>query len=193
MGRRSFEYAHGLDETLVARLERRRQQRNEVYQIAAPLAARLGLERLVSMDDHSSDAPFADEKSAGEAIMKAWDNAATAQRRETDDRLEKGLDTSQGVLAYYCSLNAPDQARLIYDSDFGAALAEPSTQRYGRIYVAGWETRNLRMASNIREAMAEHPGEKMLVIVGASHKWYLQAYLDMMHDVRLADSEALLQ
>ena len=33
----------------------------------------------------------------------------------------------------------------------------------------------------------------MLVIVGASHKFYLQAYLNMMHDVRLVDTRVALR
>ena len=33
----------------------------------------------------------------------------------------------------------------------------------------------------------------MLVIVGSSHKGYLEAYLNQMHDVRLAAAETLLK
>ncbi len=103
------------------------------------------------------------------------------------------IASRDGVLDVYRAYNAPDQAKLIFESDFGAALTEPSPQMYGRNYVAGWETRNLRMAANIREAMANAPGKRTLVIVGASHKYYLQAYLDQMHDIRLADAEAILR
>jgi hypothetical protein len=58
----------------------------------------------------------------------------------------------------------------VFDSDFGPALEEPSKQGYGRFYVGYWETRNLRMAANIREAIGTHPSRRTLVIVGASHK-----------------------
>jgi hypothetical protein len=34
---------------------------------------------------------------------------------------------------------------------------------------------------------------RMLVIVGASHKGYLEAYLHQMHDVRVLDTGALLR
>jgi hypothetical protein len=185
----------GLDATLVARLEVLRQRRNEEFLIAVPLAARLGLERLVLMDDHSADRPYRnaeEEKAAGTAIMKAWDNPATTRRKAMDESLTPGIATSGGVLALYRAYNAPEQARIIYDSDFGAALKEPSPERFGRGYVAYWETRNLRMAANIRDVLGELPGQRLLVIVGASHKFYLQAYLDMMHDIRLVDTDMLL-
>ncbi len=62
-----------------------------------------------------------------------------------------------------------------------------------RGYVGYWETRNLRMAANIRDAMTLRPGSRMLVIVGASHKGYLEAYLHQMHDMRVVDTAPLLR
>ena len=104
----------------------------------------------------------------------------------------KRLD-GDGVLDLYRAYNGPDAMRMAFDSDFGAALAEPSPQHYGRYYTGWWETRNLRMVANIRAAMAAQPGARALVIVGASHKGYFEAYLNMMHDIRLVDAEAVLR
>jgi hypothetical protein len=183
----------GLDATLVGTLEALGTRRDESLQIAAVLAARLGLERVVAMDDHTADAPDPHQKEAGAAISKAWDNPATKQRLQHYTALEGKLATPDDVLAMYRAYNDPSEAKLVFASDFGAALEEPSGQGYGRGYVAYWETRNLRMAANIREAIGTHPGSRTLVIVGASHKWYLQAYLNQMHDVRIVDTAPLLR
>ena len=184
----------GLDDTLVARLETLAASRNESYAIAAPLAARSGLERLFAIDDHSADAAGpSDDQAYGAAVFKAWDNPATAEGKRADTALQARLGQPDAVLALYRAYNSPGQGALVFRSDFGAALEEPSPQRFGRGYVGYWETRNLRMASNIRAALAQRPGLRMLVIVGASHKGYLEAYLEQMHDVRLADAEALLK
>lgn len=56
-----------------------------------------------------------------------------------------------------------------------------------------WETRNLRMASNIRDVLGMRPGMRMLVVVGASHKGYLEAYPHQMHDVRIVDTTPFLE
>ncbi|MYM72066.1 hypothetical protein GTP56_07630 [Duganella sp. FT134W] len=183
----------GLDQRLADSLEKLCQKRNEDYLIAVPLALRSGHERVYPMDDHTSDAPTADAKAYGEALMKAWDNRYTAEREQASVALQARLDTPAGVLAMYRAYNAPGEAALAFRSDFGAALEEPSPQHFGRDYVDSWETRNLRMASNIREVMASQPGGRMLVIVGASHKGYLDAYLNQMHDVRIVNAEALLR
>ena len=96
-------------------------------------------------------------------------------------------------MTLYRDLNDPAFARNIYDSDFGAALVDDSVKQFGRGYVTYWETRNLRMAANIREAIGDRLGSGTLVIVGASHKWYLEAYLNQMHDVRIVSSDQVLR
>ncbi|WP_395942684.1 DUF5694 domain-containing protein [Brevundimonas sp.] len=187
----------GLTDDLAARLDRIKARRNETDQIAAPLAARLGLERLWSVDDHSADAADPQDpvelKARRDAIMGAWDNPATAARRAESERLESRLGEPDGVLNLYRAYNAPYQALRTYQSDFGAALVEPSTQGFGRSYVGYWETRNLRMVANMRDVLGQHPGTRMLTIVGASHKPYYEAYLNLMHDVVLADAEPVLR
>ena len=186
----------GLNAELVGELNARQAQPDEEYLVAAPLAARSGLERLFAMDDHTADmsgSTSADElKAYGAAISKAWNNPFNAERARMSVALKSHVDTVDGVLAMYRAYNDRSQAELVFKSDFGAALEEPSPQHFGRDYVAYWETRNLRMASNIREAMSP-PGSRMLVIVGAAHKAYLEAYLNQMHDVRVISTDFTLR
>ncbi|GAB3355760.1 hypothetical protein [Lysobacter tyrosinilyticus] len=40
-------------------------------------------------------------------------------------------------------------------------------KNYGQLYVAGGETRNLRLVANIRAAFRERPGARVLSIVGS--------------------------
>jgi hypothetical protein len=183
----------GLDAALVGVLVKLETRRDESLMIGARLAVRLGLERLYAMDDHTADSATGDQKAFGDALMKAWDNPATKQRTAVDKAQEGLLASAEGVLAMYRADNAPGQAALVYRSDFGAALNEPSAQRFGRQYVGYWETRNLRMAANIRDVLGMRPGQRMLVIVGASHKGYLESYLHQMHDVRIVDAGPVLK
>jgi hypothetical protein len=186
----------GLDATLVATLDKRggmRGERGEDTLIAAPLAAALGLERVYSMNDQTAGLPVRDQKAYDSALMKVWDNPAMDKHKKMVERQNARLGDAEGVIALFRAINDPSQARLIYDSDFGAALEEGSPQQFGRGYVAYWETRNLRMASNIREAIGNLPGSRTLVIVGYSHKWYLEAYLNQMHDVRIVSTDQVLR
>src|SRR3546814_10969134 len=85
-------------------------------------------------------------------------------------RLEERIGTGEGVLAIYRAYNAPGEARLAFDSDFGAALNEPSPQELGRGYLGSWETRNLRMAANLRTMQGARPGVRALINLGPSHE-----------------------
>ncbi len=184
----------GLNEELAAQLVNLKNRRNESTLIAAPLAAQLGLERLWGVDDHTADNEDpSDLKAYTEAITGAWDNPATQARAAEDMQLEAGLARPDGLLELYRAYNAPDTPMLAYQSDFGAALMEPSPQGFGRSYVAYWETRNLRMVANIRDVLGRSPGTRLLTIVGASHKGYYEAYLNQMHDVQLVDANVVLR
>lgn len=185
----------GLDEAMAAAIAKSATRRNENIMIAAALAARLGLDRVYAVDDHSADAVNAtidEDPGFGEALQRSWANPATERRKAEDAALQAKLD-GEGILALYRAYNRRDAGKLVYDSDFGAALADLTPQNYGRRYAGWWEVRNLRMVANIRAAIAAHPGTRTLSIVGASHKGYFEAYLDMMHDVRLVDAEAILK
>ncbi len=184
----------GLDQLLVDRLVTLETRPNEDYQIAAKLAVRLGLNRIYPTDDHTASDDVSADPGYGPAVEAAWKAApANAVRMKAIAREQTGLGTPAGTLAMFRSLNRREQARMIYDSDFGAALQDPSPQGFGRNYVAMWETRNLRMVANIRAVLAKHPGARLLTIVGASHKPYFEAYLAQMHDVRLVDSSTVLR
>lgn len=159
------------------------------------MAARLGLERLWSVDDHTADSPTPESRRKAyiAAIRAAWDNPFVKTRMAADEPLEANLDKPEGLLAMYRAYNTSDAAMMAYNSDFGATLVEPSPEGFGRNYVGYWETRNLRMVANMRDVLGQHPGTRMLTIVGASHKGYYEAYLNLMHDVQLVSSDEVLR
>ena len=133
------------------------------------------------------------ERVLAAALTLAWDNPCTALRERESVALNGQLQTPAGVLALYRAYNDRAAAGVVFRSDFGAALEELSPQLFCRSYVAYWEVRNLRMASNIRKVMMARPGMRILVLVGASHKAYLEACLNQMRDVHIANADAILR
>lgn len=183
----------GLDTALVARLARLSASRNENYAIGAALAARLGHERVTAVDDHTADTVLPDEEAFGKAIQAAWDSPLSHARRAEHEKAMAGMGDPRGLIAAYRFFNSPTEARAAFAGDFGAALAEPSPQHFGRSYVAAWEARNLRMVANIRQASRDLPGARVLAIVGSSHKSYYERYLGLLHDVRVVDAASVLR
>jgi hypothetical protein len=182
----------GLDAALVAQLGKSESLSNEDYLIAARLAARLGLQRVYPADDHTGDnVEVGDQKAYGKAIQNAWDAAAASWKANRDH--EQQLSKDGGMLALYRFINRSDVRAAQMDGDFGAALRDASPQRYGRLYVAGWEIRNLRMVSNVHAAFGERPGARVLAIVGASHKPWFDNFLGQMQGVDIVDTEQVLK
>ncbi|HET7651254.1 MAG TPA: DUF5694 domain-containing protein, partial [Gammaproteobacteria bacterium] len=164
---------------------------NEDFLIAAQLAARLGLQRVYPVDDHTGDnLQVADVKAYGRAIEAAW--AAASAKAKPLRKREAELTQSGNILGLYRYVNSPVWQQTEIETDFGAALKDKSPQHYGQLYVAGWEARNLRMVSNVRAAFAEHPGARVLCIVGGSHKPWFDKFLGQMQGVDVVDAENVL-
>lgn len=182
----------GLDDALVQALRKRETAPNENVQLAARLAAQLGLQRVYPVDDHTGDSyPFSDEDAFGDAISKAW-KGASKEAMGARERVNTVHEASD-MLATYRMVNAPGYLRLAIAADFGQAMAEPSLQRFGQQYVGGWETRNLRMVANIRATFRARPGVHVLSIVGSSHKPWFDSLLGKMQGVDIVDAARALQ
>lgn len=166
---------------------------NETYDVAAEVAARIGLERLHAVDDHTSDAiDFSSDPGFVPWQRARYDaiNASPVGRRIREG--DAAVRDATSLLAYYRAMNAPGAMQAQIDADFGGAAADPHPRRHGRHYAAWWETRNLRMIANIREATALHPGARVLNIVGASHKPWYDAWTRQLVDADVVDAAGVL-
>ena len=183
----------GLDDALVRDLRARAGRDSESYQIAARLAARLGLARVHPVDDHTGDNvdPGGSPEEYGKAIMALWEQAPPRAQQMRDR--EEALARKGEVLALYRFINAPANLQLRVESDFAATLRDASPRHFGQRYVAGWEGRNLHMVGNVRAAFAGHPGARVLSIVGATHKPWFDSLLGQMQGVDIVDAEQVLE
>ena len=144
-------------------------------------------------DDHSADAVIAhyDMGAFWGAMREVWAEEGGGASAALDSA-RAGLGSAEGLLAFYRFWNRPETQGLLLDNDFRLALRLESPEQYGRRYVSWWQARNLRMVAHIVAAAASEPGGRVLSVVGASHKPYVDAYLDLMHDVELVDAGRVL-
>ncbi|MEM6586437.1 MAG: DUF5694 domain-containing protein, partial [Pseudomonadota bacterium] len=182
----------GLTEEIVEELDQLLNSRNESNLIGVEIARRRGLNRVVAMDDHTADFVLARAPDTlWPTVQAMWGRASDEANAMLKKKTEL-LGTPEGVLEGYRFMNAPDAQRLTIDADFGAAARNPENDAVARQYLAWWQTRGLRMAANVVEAAGNQPGAKVLVVVGASHKSYFDAYLDQMLDFEIVDLDAVL-
>ncbi|MGH8083590.1 MAG: DUF5694 domain-containing protein [Lysobacter sp.] len=183
-----------LNDSLVAKLNRRATQNNEGTSIGVRVATRLGLQQLYSIDDHTGDnITGVDGPVLGKALQQAWDASPNAKALKPIQAREDELTKAGDMLGLYRYMNRPEVQRARINSDAAAALGDTSPQHYGQMYVSAWETRNLRMVSNIRATLRDRPGARVLSIVGAMHKPWFDNLLGMMQGVEIVDAEQVLK
>ncbi|HEU0154375.1 MAG TPA: DUF5694 domain-containing protein [Arenimonas sp.] len=185
-----------MPEALAAALDRFAAGRNESRMIGARLAARRGLERVHPMDDQSAvDVVLPVFEALAEAVKADAEISARLARPEfvrLGTAVER-LDTPARTLATMRELNRPESGVLDAYSQWLVMLDREFPMATGRVRMAEWESRNLRMAANIREASAAVPGGRVLVVVGSAHKPWLDAYLGLMSDMRVVDALEVLE
>lgn len=181
----------GVDDNILKILRRSSGKPNENYDIAAALAARLGLERVYPVDDHSADAPSApDYEKAMTTLFDAYQHTPLAAEWKRD---KSAMKNGPSVLNWYRTANRHGAMDRQIRADFGTALAQKWPDTPARQYVGWWETRNLRMAANVRDAFTPTPGARVLNIVGASHKPWYDAFMRQMADVEVVDASTVLR
>lgn len=181
-----------LDDALVAKLQRIATTNNESYQLAAVLAARLGLPRVHAVDNHTGDRlDVPDIQALVRSIEGAW--AAGSAALKEQQKQHAALKLADDLLPLYRQINDPAALRVDADANVLAAMRGQSPEHYPQIWVAGWEVRNLRMVANIRETFRERPGARVLSIVGSAHKSWFDAWLGQLQGVDIVNVADVLR
>jgi len=182
----------GLDDTLVAMLRQIETRNDESYQIGSKLAARLGLQRVRTVDNHTGDNLQIDD---AQAFVKELKAAWAAGRGELDavEKHQQSLKQGRDLLPLYRYINRPESQRVEAEANAASAMRAQSPQHYPQMWVGGWEIRNLRMIANIRETFRERPGARVLAIVGSAHKPWFDGWLGQLQGVEIVDAEQVLQ
>jgi hypothetical protein len=181
-----------LDAALVAAIEKIAKRNNENFLLASRLAARLGLQRVHAVDNHTGDRiDVPDIKAFVKSIEAAWANAGEQMKQL--EAQQKLLSSAPDLLPLYRDVNEAARLRVLAEANIVPAMRAKSPEGYPQMWVAGWEIRNLRMVSNVRETFRERPGARVLSIVGASHKPWFDGWLGQLQGVDIVDAEQVLK
>ncbi|WP_417495992.1 DUF5694 domain-containing protein [Maricaulis sp.] len=162
---------------------------NERQQIGLALAARLDLDQVYAVDYASEmdfGGMFAAAEAAGQDDLLAGFNAFMAPiqaQLESPDQaarpvLDRLIETNSAEMAGYHAL-------YLLTAQMGAA-----DNPVGAEQMQVWWGRNLHIFANI--ARLAGPGERVLVVYGAGHKYLLDQFIDSAPNLELIDPLAYL-
>ncbi len=186
----------GITETMKTKVERFGIGRGEIVSMAVALAVRLGLPRVYGAGDHLSDVVLPDNAAFGAAVRASPEIIAQLDKA-TPSLLPFGskalaLAAPDRVMPVFRTLNSPAFGKADAQAQWLSLQQSPKLGALGRQRVAAWEAQNLRMATVVREVTAPIPSGKALLIVGAAHKAFIEAYLRMMTDITIVSVPAML-
>jgi hypothetical protein len=178
----------GLDANVLDYFSKHIQSPNENVSIGIALATRLNHQRIYAINDHRDKEDFV---KVADALSKELENNEYLKSQPWKALYEEltGIQTeayaSGNLLSLYVYLNSEEYVHKDIDSQWQILFKAKLPSGLAQTRTAYWDVRNLGIAANIRRAMALHPGKKMLVVIGASHKGFLDALLAECMDVKV--------
>ena len=168
---------------------------NEINQIAYRLANQLGHKVVYAIDEQSETIDYFPYDKA-EAFAKAnnqdalmepgreWGKDATAEF----EKAQKTKTVRQLLLDINKPQRAMDEMRLVYYPFLG--IGNQKSQP-GAELNAGWYQRNAKIFAKLN--LAAKPGDKILVVFGAGHNYWLRHFVNQMPGYKLVDVNSYLK
>jgi hypothetical protein len=185
----------GVPQDAARYLELRSREPNEVYSLAVELALRLGLQRVTGIDDHADKDLYlgvAGQLQAELGGVEELRAIADAPLFRSSRSSLKSARRAGSLLSHYLFLNSIEYQVEDAETQWDLFLRTRLPSKLDRTRAALWDVRNLNIASNVRRLTARSPGGRTLVVIGASHKAFLDAHLAACMDVQLVPLERLV-
>lgn len=179
--------ADGLPGDVREMLNARLQRDDEIVQLAMPLARTLGLQRLYPVDSHydvvrtlAFPSGVVDEVYGGASEQTREEGTIARMLAKADAARDAGED----LLELFLDVNT-HATQVDDNTQWVSWLAMDHPSGLDRLRYAMWEQRNHRMAGHVMEAAASTRPERVLFIVGFSHKAHVERALEPQLSVRL--------
>lgn len=165
-------------------------RRNEVVQIGYRLAHKLGIDRVYAVDENAGEIPFFpfDRVQAFAERTGQMDrvNSLIAEVQAESAEQEEAQET-QTVSQLLARHNDPDTIVPLHRKFYyGLLELSDAEDRAGAVLNYGWYARNALIFANLTEAT--EPGDRVLVIYGSGHAYWLRHFAEETPGYRLVEA-----
>lgn len=179
-----------LSKPVIDMLDKLSKSKNEISTIALELAKTSKINQVHYIDNLQDESILiiefpefmTDYESNAEAVNKLL-NQSDFYNKVTN--LEKEAISNKDLYPLYKFYNSKEYMTEDYDAQWALWFKTKFTSKTDRSRYALWEMRNLSITSNILRVVASHPEKKILVVIGASHKSFIEKYLKQIPDIEL--------
>lgn len=179
-----------IDSSTVAVLQEYLAYSNESSSIALKLAKKQGHQR-VEYIDNLQDEPillthfpqFIPDYMKHKELI---DSILNVPLFKAIDSLERSCIANNNLVPLYKFYDGNEYEQRNYDAEWKIWLTSTNFESKSDLSrYALWEMRNLQIAANIMKTAAFHPNKRILVIIGASHKSFIDKYLSQSQNIKL--------
>ena len=178
-----------IDTQILKKIKKLSTSSNEVYSLAIGIAQNQNIQKLEYIDNlqdetlHSIHFPmFVEDYMKHQDIFKEVANHPVFQKM---DKIVETSINSKNLLKLYQFTNSKEYQNQDFEAQWALWLNThfKSGSDWGRYSL--WEMRNLQITANILKTSAFYPNKKMLVIIGASHKSFIEKYLAQLPNIEI--------
>jgi pheromone shutdown protein TraB len=162
---------------------------NEVYSLALNLAYNQKLNKIDAVNDFQDEAllykhfpDFILDYKNNSSYFSSIGKEPVYQKTKELTRVGMGLNDLSEL---YLFLNSKKYMEQDFNAQWKIWLQSNFPSGSDRARFSLWEMRNLQISANILKVSSFHPGKKILVIIGSSHKGFLEKYLNQITDIKL--------
>ena len=164
---------------------------NEISSLALRLAYNQSLQKLDYIDN-LQDEPllykhfpsFVQDYSDNQELFKDVGNAPVFQK--VNELVASGI-VDEDLLDLYLFMNSREYMKQDFEAQHVIWLNSKFDSGTDRARFSLWEMRNLQITANILKTCAFYPGKSIIVIIGASHKSFIEKYLKQIPDIELLE------
>lgn len=163
---------------------------NEINQIALHVARQNNLRKVEYIDDLQDEtilsidfSAFFSEYAAIADSIGQW-MQGTSFAKSMEEKEKQGVK-EKNLLPLYTFLNSPSYMKEDVEHQWQLWLNTHFASGTDRSRYMLWEMRNLKIAANILKTASYYPGQNILVLIGASHKSFIEKFLTQIPEIEL--------
>ena len=181
----------GLGQDIIDKLDQYDKGLNEISSLALKLAYNQNLQK-VEYIDNLQDEPllykhfpsFVQDFTDNQESFKDVVNSPVFQK--VNELVSSGVK-DENLLDLYLFMNSKEYMKQDFEAQHVIWLNTKFESGTDRARYSLWEMRNLQIAANILKTCAFYPGKSIIVIIGASHKFFIEKYLHQIPDIELLE------
>ncbi len=166
---------------------------NEISSLALKLAYNQNLQKLEYIDNLQDESllykhfpGFEQDFADNQELFKDIGNSPIFIK--ADELVASGIK-DEDLLDLYLFLNSREYMKQDFEAQHVIWLNTKFDSGTDRARFSLWEMRNLQITANILKTCAFYPGKRIIVIIGASHKSFIEKYLKQIPDIELLEFE----